>query len=340
MTTTRASLPTFALAAFLATACTDGRIDDEATLVSVDGREERIEPTRPVSHPVRAGEIVFASRDGDRGHHIHVVRADGTRKVLTSGTGEEIEPQWSPDGTRIAFVGLVRRPGRDAEPKADIYVINRDGTGERRLTDGPGTKRDPSWSPDGTRIAFAASDRTSGSWYIAVARAVGQDSTALSKPPDGCRDREPAWSPDGLSVAFARTCGGAPSKLYVTSIDGMHMKVLSEVGRTPEWSPDGSAIAYTGLGTEGPAVFVMYPDGGRNRQLTRAVSGDPSWSPDGTEIVFARAALSAHDLYIIKLDGGQVRRLTMDGHSFTASWGVGSPSPAGASLTSPPPWMP
>lgn len=310
-----------ALAGVLVSACADQKVGKEAAPDAAVRQERKVEV---VQHLVSTGEIAYVSRHGDRRYHIQVVRADGSRKVLTSGPREERDPQWSPDGNRIAFVGLVHAPGDDAPQQSDIYIMDRGGAGEFRLTRGPAMKQDPSWSPDGTRIAFAISDPIDRSAHISVARVDSRKVIALSTPPDGCADREPAWSPDGLSIAFSRKCGDAASRLYLMTIDGKRLSVLSEVGRTPEWSPDGSAIAYTGLGSDGPAVFVISPDGSLDRQVTRAVSGDPAWSPDGTEIVFARAALSALDLFIIKLDGSALRRLTTDGSSVAASWGVGS----------------
>jgi Tol biopolymer transport system component len=104
-------------------------------------------------------QIAFAStRDGN--DEIYVMNADGSNQVnLTNHWGNDIQPTWSPDGTRIAFMS-------DRDGIFDIYVMGSDGSNPVNLTNNP-TRYDawPTWSPDGTRIAFV-SLRDEGGIYV------------------------------------------------------------------------------------------------------------------------------------------------------------------------------
>ena len=83
---------------------------------------------------------------------IVLVRPDGSDRVrLTDDPAQDEEPQWSPDGRRIAFRS-------DREGDYDLFVVNSDGSGLRRLTENSARETVPSWSPDGRSIVFA-SDR-------------------------------------------------------------------------------------------------------------------------------------------------------------------------------------
>ena len=92
---------------------------------------------------------------------LFVVGADGAeRRQLTSGSGSNTTPVWSPDGRRIAFIHL---DGADSQ----VYVMNADGTSQRRLTTDPSSHASPAWSPDGREVVFVAT-RDGESQIVAV----------------------------------------------------------------------------------------------------------------------------------------------------------------------------
>jgi Tol biopolymer transport system component len=285
--------------------------------------EPRKRSARPVLPTQPTGRIAFASQAGEGLFHIHVINADGTGEItLTSGTGEERQPSWSPDRSRIAFVEHPKSIDPSEQSATDIYVMGADGRGSMRFTDGAGDEGDPSWSPDGSRIAFFTTDPSSRRRRISVRSIGGAERAELSDPPDRCNDREPTWSPDGLKIAFVRHCGDEASALYLMDAGGGRPTFLTDFGRTPDWSPDGTRIVYTGLGSDGPSVYVMNVDGTAKRKLTEApLSGDPEWSPDGTHIVFAARDVATVDLFIMNADGSGVRKLTRNpSDEVTASW--------------------
>ena len=121
--------------------------------------------------------IAFA-RDGD----IYVMNSDGSNQSsLTNGQGGYY-PDWSPDGTKIAFT-----TSRDGN--AEIYAMNADGSNQTRLTNDAGNDYHPSWSPDSARIAFTSN--RNGNLDIYVMNADGSNPTNLTNNP--VPDYEPNW---------------------------------------------------------------------------------------------------------------------------------------------------
>lgn len=94
------------------------------------------------------GRSLAFSSDRDGGNlEVYVARADGTSVTrITDDPGQDGEPAWSPDGSRLAFAS-------DRDGGAEVYAVNRDGSGLRKLTTRPRSFA-PSWAPDGTRLAY------------------------------------------------------------------------------------------------------------------------------------------------------------------------------------------
>ena len=162
------------------------------------------------------------------------------RRLTRNALGDD-SPEWSPDGSRIAFV-------RDAYGMGEIYVMNADGTKKRRLTRNRAFDTAPVWSPDGRRIAFR-SDRD-GQTAIYTMNADGKDQTKLTRSttPQG----GPTWSPDGSRIAFVafkQPLGtGGPTEIRVVDVDGTDERRLTHAGTQdmePAWSPDGRQIVFT-----------------------------------------------------------------------------------------------
>ena len=134
---------------------------------------------------------------------------------------DDIHPAWSPDGSRIAFVTYRHDPNRNLYPDSgpptcipcntELYVTGVDGTGEVRLTSGPGAEFWPSWSPDGSRIAFSSTrDDPNPDDCFTTCRseiyAMNADGTGpnLSPTIGGLRCQVQPGRPDGTKIAFTR----------------------------------------------------------------------------------------------------------------------------------------
>lgn len=147
-------------------------------------------------------EIAFYNATSDRDTEESVIGADGSglRKILESGG----QASWSPTGSRLAITANLPGTGGDL-----LYVINRDGTGRITLvprptiTDGVNTRSGndgaPSWSPDGTRVAFRRSFAELSGLYT-----VDVTSRTVVRITAGATDYAPSWSPDSARLAFTR----------------------------------------------------------------------------------------------------------------------------------------
>jgi TolB protein len=220
---------------------------------------------------------------------------------------------------------------RGSNGNSEIYVMNVDGSGQRRLTRNTarrGSDSSAAWSPDGRRIAFVRGRRHSGS-EIYVVNADGSGQRRLTR--NGAGDDFPAWSPDGRKIAFQSYRDGR-GKIYLMNADGSgQWRLTRNPSSSPAWSPGGRKIAFVSRRDRNSEIYVMNADGSGVRTLTRNATNDafPAWSPDGRKIAFSRwtpsgdnGGISGGDdndgIYVMNADGSGQRRLTRRG--FEPRW--------------------
>jgi Tol biopolymer transport system component len=208
------------------------------------------------------------------------------------------EARWSPDGTKIALT--FTEGNRYSGYSWDVYVLNADGTGMRRLVPGPQADRSsPTWSPDGTKLAYVESPAD-----VHVVGADGSDDRRLA------RGLDPAWSPDGKRIAFARPVAGDDTDLYVVGVDGAMPAQLTsgpQSDRAPDWSPDGSKIAFQRGGQSVNGIYVIGSEGSSLRRLGECrFCNHPAWSPDGRKIAYDHGG----DIWVMTAQGGSPVNIT------------------------------
>jgi len=214
--------------------------------------------------------------------------------------------------TKIAFVCF-----RLEEEDEEIYVMNADGSGQRKLTNNAAADRCPCWSPDGEKIIFQ-SDRD-GVTAIYVMNADGSEQRRLTN--DSRLHAQPSWSPDGKTVALV--IADVTDEICVMNMDGSGERKLTDHWRAyregtrlavlgPCWSPDAKKIAYTSYRDGNYDIYVVSADGGEQRRLTNhpGTDGSPSWSPDGKKIAFHASRGSTGDIYVMNPDGSEQKKLT------------------------------
>lgn len=179
------------------------------------------------------------------------------------------------------------------------------------LTSYPGLERDPSFSPDGTNVAFSWHNGARGGYGIYVRPVKG------TAPPrcltDGTfEDWGPAWSPDGQTIAFRRKA--AQPGIYLVSASGGPANLLASISHLGQetlpqmsWSHDGKWIAAPDRDSFGVTqIYLFAVDSGERRALTADPSGTdhaPAFSPDGKSLAYASCLGSVYpcDIYVLEL---------------------------------------
>lgn len=245
------------------------------------------------------------------------------RTQLTFGptTYREIEPEFDRAGSRIVFQSN-RNNNRN-----EIYSMNPDGTGITRLTNVAGQNRSPSYSPDGSKIAFVSGrprPNNQGSIDLYVMNADGSNQIGLGIPTNTFAAEAPTFNHNGTRIAyFAGRLAGATNTqdIYTINPDGTNetrLTTAAGVDNQPAFSPDGSKIAFVsfrGGDTDGE-IYVMNSDGTNQTRLTNDTREDryPTFTPDGTRITFGNR-VDGH-LSTINVDGTGLVRLTNGANFF------------------------
>jgi Tol biopolymer transport system component len=233
--------------------------------------------------------FIHVAADHSREIWVKNVRTRQTTRIADRAIGED--PAWSPDGSKIAFKGFYEES--PAVFNVDIFVINADGSGLKRLTTQPGADSGPAWSPDGSKIAFES--YRDGNYDIYAMNADGSGQAALTEIPtsEGGGAAYPNWSPDGSKIAYTvASATGTPdadSDIWVMNSDGSNETDVTRTSRAtedrPAWSPDGKKIVFESYGPDGAFdIWKMNADGTNRRNLTNtptARNNDfrPDWQP-------------------------------------------------------------
>ena len=235
---------------------------------------------------------------------------------------------WSPDNSRFAFISTV---SSGASNILRLLDLKAGSTRPLYSSDTGGGLSSPTWSPDGTKIAFV---RVAGNQHVWAIDAVNADGSKcsdkyeceLTTNVNGEQFRGGmSWSKQGL-FALAINSTGA-NNVFTMFADGNGRANLTNNpadNSGPAWSPDGKQIAFTSTRDGRPQIYVMpAPGGGPDanaggsapRRVSQGEAADfsPTWSPDGNWIAFASYRGGSTDLYMMDLSGGNVTRLTQTG---------------------------
>jgi len=183
-----------------------------------------------VSFTPDSKQVVFSSTAAGGAAQLYIANADGTgfRRLTNSGV-IEVEAKINPK----TGLDLVDVSGRSGLPQ--VYKMNMEGTDVQRLSAGTGEATNPSWSPDGTHIAFAwTKGFEPGNYNIFVMDVITRDTLQLTA--NEGRNENPCWAPDGAHIVYASK-RGAQSQIWVMNADGTGKHPLTQTGSNekPVW---------------------------------------------------------------------------------------------------------
>ena len=229
---------------------------------------------------------------------------------VTLREGTNMAAAVSPDGRSLA----VDLQGR-------LWTLPIEGGAARALTDELGDVRQPTYSPDGSRIAFQS--YRDGMWHI---WSVGVDGAGLTRITHGpFDDREPHYAKDGATIVFASDRGGSYDLWSVELATGELEQLTFDPGNefAPAWSPDGGSIVFISEQDDSKAVKTLTAGSQTLVAEFDASASAPVWSPDGSRLAVNVIHELDSRLVVIDVDSGVERTVSDDGEDvfpFRAHW--------------------
>ncbi|MCL7453609.1 MAG: hypothetical protein M8467_11250 [Anaerolineae bacterium] len=206
----------------------------------------------------------------------------------------------------VPAIAYQSRPSGEAV--WSLYVMGSDGGNHTLLAEAQGGfLSPPSWSPDGSQIAFV-SDR-GGNPDIWVTGIGGGDPVNLTQ--HEAKDHSPAWSHDGEWIAFASLRDALYWELYVMRADGSEVQRLTwwedASDLSPTWSPDDTRLAFASKRDGNWEIYAMDRDGSNLVRLTEHPDDDtnPAWAPEGSRIAFESTRDGYADIFVMPVSGGE-----------------------------------
>jgi Tol biopolymer transport system component len=205
------------------------------------------------------------SWDYDDKMDIFSCKRDGTGlKRLTDAPGYDAEGAYSPDGTKIVFCSLRHAPPGAVDPSAfgEIYIMNADGSGQRRLTSTPGYDGGPFFSPDGQRIIWRRFDEKGLTADVYTMKLDGSDVRRLTD--FGAMSWAPYYHPSGKYVIFtSNKLGFSNFELYLVDAQGGQPTRVTHTDGfdgLPVFSPDGKKLCWTSSRTSDGKSQLFFAD--------------------------------------------------------------------------------
>jgi TolB protein len=264
---------------------------------------------------VFATKICYVVKSGET-FELQVADADGFSPQVVHRYKEPIiSPQWSPDGSQIAYVSFEQK-------KPIVYVLNVFDGSRKVLASFEGSNSAPAWSPDGKRLAVTLTK--DGTSQIYLMNVEGGEVNRLTFSPS--IDTEPNFSPDGRYLLFTSDRAGSP-QVYRMRVDGSgepeRMSFEGGYNVSPRYSPDGKSFVFIHR-NEGRFNVALQDIATRQVQLLTSGNLDqsPTFAPNGKMILYASETKGRGILAAVSSDGRIKQRITAQaGDIREPAWG-------------------
>ncbi|HEV7681070.1 MAG TPA: S9 family peptidase [Pyrinomonadaceae bacterium] len=268
----------------------------------------------------------------------------GKAMQYTRGDKSSTAPEWSPDGSLLAFLS-----DREKDGERQVWMMMANGGEAWAVTSHKGGVSGFRWSPDGKQLLLTATDQAnkdeedrkkvkddtividrdikmSHLWLWDIDKKTGKRLTE-----GDFTVSDPQWSPDGTRITYTtrptpKADDGSLSDVWIMTLASGEKKRLEDnpgSSDSARWSPDGKWIAYTGSpdpngGVSTSFLYLVPPAGGTPKELTTKFDlsvGTPVWSRDGKTIYFSTNVLEAIEVYSADAASGSVKQLSERGGS-------------------------
>ena len=268
----------------------------------------------------RLRESVLGTVEKRSVKEVWVADYDGANELrITNSRDLNINPSWSHDASTIAYSAY-----RGNQPPEILLSFIRTGVLQNltkgRLRDGSYL---PVFSPDGKRLAFAATAEGAASQDIYVINVDGTGLRRVTTHPD--IDTTPTWSPSGTQIAFTSNRTGRP-QIYIMNADGggtQRLDIPDAEADRATWAPSPhNEIAYTARNGPGYDIKVYDLETRTTRQLTFSEGSNeaPAYSPSGRHLAFSSTRSGLMQIFTIGRDGNGLRQVTRSGNNQTPDW--------------------
>jgi len=267
-------------------------------------------------YDVVRGELIFSKKYNVLQSEEKLLATSIASDILFSLTGDHGE-----FNTKIAFVAKK-------DDKADIYMVNYDGSDLQPITRHQALVVSPRWSPDGQFLAFTSFKQDRPEVYIRNLKNGSERKVASFVGLNLCG----YWSPDGQKLLLTLSKDG-DEELYVLEIATLKLRRLTDsfsIDVSPTWSPDGKRIAFVSNRGGSPQIYTMDADGSNTKRITfeGKYNTTPTWSPRGGRIAYEGSINGRFQIFTVDEEGNNLLQLTFDAaDNFSPSW-----SPSGRQI--------
>ena len=203
----------------------------------------------------------------------------------------------------------------------EIWLMDWDGSNQRRITTHNGLSILPSWAPDDDRLVYTSFARGTSDMYVINRRGGGR----IRIPTNLNLNTSATFSPVGNDIAFVGSVNGNPD-IYVVRDDGSNLRRLTNetsIESTPEWSPNGREISFTSGRSGSPQIYVMDAEGSNVRRLSFDEGGwndDATWSPDGEQLAYTSRVNGRFQIRIANIVTRESRIIAGEGSNEQPTW--------------------